>query len=377
MSRNNYDLYNNAQLARSIDAWHPWRRRMGAYAGPTGGGFINFGCGYSLAANGVVTQVTSKSTGVTMVPASAQTGLITTTADNLVAGTEVKFTVTCSAVTAADAVVVNHASGGTAGAYLVGVSAVGAGTFDITLSCVSGTDKAEAIVLAYSVVKAPFVRGAAIVGAGSVATSDTAAGSFVQLVTGSSGSGDSTGVITGTTLTRRDWNPWVRFSFATGTATQMGSTRVWIGAFSGDPSAVAGGDFGVGGALSGACFSLDTGVDGAFADGTSVWQCESGNAVDTLRTATAVPIWIQRLYTGEIRMNTQKATVDFYLAEHGPAITAGAVTAAARVDSPMRLVASHSIVPVAATPLYLGATVTTLAAAAKRLYFGGWELSQN
>ncbi len=79
---------------------------------------------------GAVTQATSKATGVTLNTASGQ---ITLDDASLAAATEVSFVVTNSEVSATDVVVVNHASGGTAGAYFLQVTTVGAGSFTITV----------------------------------------------------------------------------------------------------------------------------------------------------------------------------------------------------------------------------------------------------
>ena len=73
---------------------------------------------------GTVTQATNKSTGVTL---NTESGQITMNNAQLDAGTEVTFTVTNDKIAAADCVVVNHGSAGTAGSYLVGVSAIAAG----------------------------------------------------------------------------------------------------------------------------------------------------------------------------------------------------------------------------------------------------------
>lgn len=108
------------------------------------------GIGYMTGAGSTVTQATSKSTGVTL---NNVCGQITMNGAALAAGAEVKFTVTNSAVAATDVVIVNHASGGTAGSYLVGIAAVAAGSFDIVVSNVSGS-LSEAIVLNFAVIKA-------------------------------------------------------------------------------------------------------------------------------------------------------------------------------------------------------------------------------
>ena len=97
-----------------------------------------------------VTQATSKSTGVTI---NAASGAITMDDAALAAGAEVSFAVTNDKVTASDVVVVNHASAGTAGSYLVQANTLAAGSFAITVSNVSGGSLGEAIVLNYVVIK--------------------------------------------------------------------------------------------------------------------------------------------------------------------------------------------------------------------------------
>jgi len=102
----------------------------------------------TLRDGGTVTQGTNKQTGVTL---STLSGQITMNNEALGAGAETSFTVTNTKVAATDVVVVNHGSAGTAGAYLVGVNAVGAGSFGITVSNVSAGSLSEAIVLNFVV----------------------------------------------------------------------------------------------------------------------------------------------------------------------------------------------------------------------------------
>lgn len=108
------------------------------------------GIGYTTGSGGTVTQLTSKSTGVTL---STLVGQITMHAESLAAAAEVTFTVTNTVVAATDVIIVNHGSAGTAGGYLVGVSQVDAGSFKITVSNVSAGALAEAIVLNFAIIK--------------------------------------------------------------------------------------------------------------------------------------------------------------------------------------------------------------------------------
>lgn len=87
------------------------------------------GVGYTTGAGGAVTQLTSRSTGVTL---NTVTGAITGINTSLAATTAVTFTVTDSAVAATDKILVHLVSGGavTTSYYC---SAVTAGSFNITL----------------------------------------------------------------------------------------------------------------------------------------------------------------------------------------------------------------------------------------------------
>ena len=102
-------------------------------------------------ADGVtVVQASNKTTGVT---ASAFAGKITMNGAALAGGAEAVFTVTNTKIAATDIVIVNHASAGTAGAYMVHVVEVGAGSFKIGVGNVSGGSLSEAIVLHFAVIK--------------------------------------------------------------------------------------------------------------------------------------------------------------------------------------------------------------------------------
>jgi hypothetical protein len=97
-----------------------------------------------------VVQTTSKSTGVSV---STRAGLILTDSSLLAAGAAAIFTVTYSDCSADDVPVVAVRSGGTAGAYLVGVCGVRAGEFDVLIHNRTGGGLSEAIQLNYLVEK--------------------------------------------------------------------------------------------------------------------------------------------------------------------------------------------------------------------------------
>jgi hypothetical protein len=110
------------------------------------------GIGYATGAGGTETQLTSKSTGVTL---DKICGTITMHNAQLNRDTAVSFTLTNSTIAATDVVVVNIKSGATVNAYNVGVTAVAAGSCRIQLhNILGGTDLSEAVVLSFAVIKA-------------------------------------------------------------------------------------------------------------------------------------------------------------------------------------------------------------------------------
>lgn len=92
---------------------------------PTGGGI-----GYATGAGGAVTQITNRSTGVTI---NKLTGTITGDATSLAGLAEAEFVVTNSTVALRDTVVLSLVSGPTANTSQVSVSAVAAGSFTIKI----------------------------------------------------------------------------------------------------------------------------------------------------------------------------------------------------------------------------------------------------
>ena len=107
------------------------------------------GIGYVLGAGGTVTQATSKSTGVTL---NRPTGQITMNNAALAAATIVTFTFTNSAIEAADLLVLNHISGGTAGAYTLNAQCA-AGSASINVRNASAGSLSEAVVIAFALLK--------------------------------------------------------------------------------------------------------------------------------------------------------------------------------------------------------------------------------
>lgn len=108
------------------------------------------GIGYATGAGGTVTQLTNKATGVTL---NKVCGAITMHNAALAANANVTFTVTNSAVAAGDTVYPVILSGGTTAAYLVRCTAVGAGTFNLTVTNISAGSLSEAVVITFFVLK--------------------------------------------------------------------------------------------------------------------------------------------------------------------------------------------------------------------------------
>lgn len=91
------------------------------------------GIGYATGAGGAVTQATSRTTGVTLNKVAGAITLVSAAGST----TAASFTVTNSAVGANDVVLVSQKSG--TDKYRVAVTAVAAGSFEITFNTISGT----------------------------------------------------------------------------------------------------------------------------------------------------------------------------------------------------------------------------------------------
>ena len=99
---------------------------------------------------GTVTQASNKSTGVTL---NSESGQITMNGAALGAGAEVSFTVTNSKISSTDVVLVNHSSGGTAGAYMSQANLIADGSFKISVTNLTSGSESEAIVLSFVALK--------------------------------------------------------------------------------------------------------------------------------------------------------------------------------------------------------------------------------
>lgn len=108
------------------------------------------GMGYGFTSGSTVTQLTSKSTGVTI---NYPTGQITLNNSALAAATSTAFILTNSVLAATDVVLVNIAGGATTLAYGISVEQVSAGSCRIQLRNNSATSLSEAMVLNFVVIK--------------------------------------------------------------------------------------------------------------------------------------------------------------------------------------------------------------------------------
>lgn len=105
--------------------------------------------GYSAAAQGTVTQDTSKTTGVTL---NKSMGRITMNNASLAAGTTALFTLTNSMISASDVVVVSVSGGGTAGAYWPFVSSQTSGSAVIGLYNNTVGALSEAVIINFAII---------------------------------------------------------------------------------------------------------------------------------------------------------------------------------------------------------------------------------
>jgi hypothetical protein len=112
--------------------------------------FVNQQLGYSLAAESVVTQLTSKSTAVTANSSNVQ---ITMNNAALAAGAIVSFTLNNNLLSPRDVLIVNVAGGNaTSGTYTAFVSTITTGSAVISLYNVSGGSLSEAVKLNLAII---------------------------------------------------------------------------------------------------------------------------------------------------------------------------------------------------------------------------------
>ena len=105
--------------------------------------------GYAAAAQGAVTQLTDKSTGVTL---NKSMGRITMNNAALAGNTAVTFTLTNSIISGNDAIIVNVSGGGTAAAYTTYISSMTTGSAAITLRNLTAGSLSEAVIINYAII---------------------------------------------------------------------------------------------------------------------------------------------------------------------------------------------------------------------------------
>jgi len=106
--------------------------------------------GYATGGQGSVTQLTSKSTGVTL---NKPSGQITMNGASLAGATNVGFTLTNSTISAKDTLLLTIASGATVASYNVWVTSLIAGSAAINLrNITAATPLSEAVVLNFAII---------------------------------------------------------------------------------------------------------------------------------------------------------------------------------------------------------------------------------
>ena len=108
--------------------------------------------GYSAAAQGTVTQLTDKSTAVTL---NKSAGRITMNNASLATATNATFTLNNNTISANDTVILTISGGqATPGSYNVFANALAAGSVSISLRNISGGSLSEAVVINFCVIHA-------------------------------------------------------------------------------------------------------------------------------------------------------------------------------------------------------------------------------
>jgi len=106
--------------------------------------------GYAPAAQGTVTQLTSKSTAVTL---DKSAGRITMNNASLTTATNATFTLNNALISANDTVILTISGGQTTpGSYNVFANALSTGSVSITLRNISGGTLSEAVVINYCII---------------------------------------------------------------------------------------------------------------------------------------------------------------------------------------------------------------------------------
>ena len=106
--------------------------------------------GYTASAQGSVTQLTDKSTAVTL---NKSAGRITMNNASLTTATNATFTLNNSYISSNDTVILTISGGqATPGSYNVFANSLGAGTVSITLRNISGGTLSEAVIINFALI---------------------------------------------------------------------------------------------------------------------------------------------------------------------------------------------------------------------------------
>jgi hypothetical protein len=137
----------NGNYTISVSFDSPTFTSTAIFTGPvvfSGGSF-----GYGAGSGGVVAQLTSKSTGVTL---NSACGQITLNNAALAAATIVSFVLTDFQIGPSDVLVLNHISGGTPGSYSLNAQCAG-GSATINVRNNTAGSLSEAIVIQFALIK--------------------------------------------------------------------------------------------------------------------------------------------------------------------------------------------------------------------------------
>lgn len=146
-------------VGNGIEGWAPNALFLDTNANAGTGLLLNYGT--KTAANferiiiekdtGSVTQITSKSTGVTV---NAYSGIVIMHNAALAAGAEVTFVVSNTRARTGDVIALSIGQlNATAGAYTAQANEVGTNTFSVTLSNVTGGSLSEAVQINFAILK--------------------------------------------------------------------------------------------------------------------------------------------------------------------------------------------------------------------------------
>jgi hypothetical protein len=108
--------------------------------------------GYSAGSGGAVTQLTSKTTGVTL---DKSNGKITMEAATAIgAGASAVFTLTNNFIGVTSTIIGNIATGGTANAYTIDVLTVAVGSVGLRVTNITAGSLSEAVVVSFAIIRA-------------------------------------------------------------------------------------------------------------------------------------------------------------------------------------------------------------------------------